>query len=81
MFGRVNCRILRESRKESRGLCLFALVFARIRELLAANNDIVARVEKLELSHDRTASVIEILVGDDIDEPRREVKRMKALPS
>ena len=36
--------------------------FARLRELLAANRDLAARVEKLERSHDRTASVIEILV-------------------
>jgi hypothetical protein len=36
--------------------------FVRIRELMAANNDIAARIDKLERGHDRTASVIEVLV-------------------
>jgi hypothetical protein len=31
--------------------------FVRMRELIAGNKDIAARVEKLERSHDRTASV------------------------
>jgi hypothetical protein len=31
-----------------------------MRELMAANKDIAARVEKLERGHDRTASVIEV---------------------
>jgi hypothetical protein len=46
--------------------------FVRVRELMAANKDIAVRVEKLERSHDRVASVIEILV-DEID-------HMKAMP-
>jgi hypothetical protein len=33
--------------------------FVRMRELMAANKDIAARVEKPERGHDRTASVIE----------------------
>ena len=53
--------------------------FVRMRELIAANKDIAARVEKLEHGHDRTASVIEILV-EDIDRLAHEVKEMKALP-
>jgi hypothetical protein len=53
--------------------------FVRMRELMAANKDIAARVEKLERGHNRTASVIEVLV-DDIDRLAREVKDMKALP-
>jgi phage regulator Rha-like protein len=53
--------------------------FVRLRELIATNKDIAVRVEKLERSHDRTASVIEILV-DDIDRLARNVKDMKALP-
>lgn len=53
--------------------------FVRMRELIAANKDIAARVEKLERGHDRTASVSEVLV-DDIDRLAREVKDMKALP-
>jgi hypothetical protein len=46
--------------------------FVRLREMIAADKDIAVRVEKLERSHDRVASVIEILV-DEID-------HMKAVP-
>jgi hypothetical protein len=35
-----------------------------MRELMASNKDIAVRVEKLERSHDRSASVIEILVEE-----------------
>jgi hypothetical protein len=41
--------------------------------------DIAVCVEKLERSHDRSASVIEILV-EDIDRLAHEVKGMKAPP-
>jgi hypothetical protein len=50
-----------------------------MRELMESNRAIAARVEKLERGHDRTASVIEVLV-DDIDRLAREVKDMKSLP-
>ncbi len=53
--------------------------FVRMRQLIESNRDIAARVEKLERSHDRSASVIEILV-EDIDRLAHEVKQMKALP-
>jgi len=53
--------------------------FVHMRELAASSKDIAARVEKLERSHDRTASVIEILV-EDIEGLAHEVKEMKALP-
>src|SRR5450631_735744 len=53
--------------------------FIRLRELTATNKDVLIRVEKLERGHDRTASVIEILV-DDIDRIARDVKQMKNLP-
>ena len=53
--------------------------FVRMRELIASNKDIAARVEKLERGHDHTASVIEVLV-EDIVRLAREVKDMKALP-
>ena len=49
--------------------------FVRLREMIAANKDIATRVEKLERSHDRTGSVIEVLV-DAIDRLAREVKQM-----
>lgn len=42
--------------------------FVRIRETMATNKDIAARIEKLERRHNRTASVIEALV-EDIDGP------------
>src|ERR1700723_3795557 len=54
--------------------------FVRMRELMESSRSIAARVEKLERGHDRTASVIEILV-DDLDRLAREVKQMKHLPS
>jgi ArsR family transcriptional regulator len=54
--------------------------FVRMRELIASNRDIAARVDKLERSHDRTVSVIEVLM-DEIDGIARAVKNMKALPS
>jgi phage regulator Rha-like protein len=53
--------------------------FVRMRELMAANKEIAARVEKLERSHNRATSVIEVLV-EDIDRLAREVKDIKALP-
>jgi hypothetical protein len=58
---------------------LVVKAFIRMRELIASNKDLAARVEKLECGHDRTASVIEILV-EDIDSLAGEVKQMKALP-
>ena len=58
---------------------LIVKAFVRMRELIASNKDIAARVEKLERGHDRTASVIEVLV-EDIDRIAHEVKEMKALP-
>jgi hypothetical protein len=53
--------------------------FIRMRELIATNKDIAIRVEKLERSHDRTASVIEVLV-EEIDRLAHDVRHMKALP-
>jgi len=54
--------------------------FIRLRELTAANKDILIRVEKLERGHDRTASVMELLV-DDIDRLASDIKQIKNLPS
>ena len=53
--------------------------FVRMRQLIESNKDIAIRVEKLERDHDRSASVIEILV-EDIDRLAHEVGEMKALP-
>jgi hypothetical protein len=54
--------------------------FVRMRQLVEHNNDIAVRVEKLECGHDRSVSVIEILV-EDIDRLTHELKEMKALPT
>jgi len=54
--------------------------FVRMREIMASNKDLAARVEKLERSHERTSSVIEILV-EDIDRLAGEVRQTQALPS
>ena len=47
---------------------------------LPKTHKIAARMEKLENRHDRTASVIEVLV-EDIERLAPEVKDIKALPS
>ena len=47
--------------------------FVRLREMIAANKDLAARVYKLEQGHRQTSSIIEVLV-DEID-------HMKALAS
>jgi len=53
--------------------------FVRLRQIIENNKDIAARVEKLERGHDRTASVIEVLV-EDIDRLAHDVRQMKTLP-
>jgi hypothetical protein len=51
--------------------------FIRMRELIASHKDLATRIEKLERGHDRTASVIEVLLEDHLV---LEVKQMKVLP-
>jgi len=53
--------------------------FVRMRELITANKDIAARVEKLERGHKNAVSVIEVIV-DDIDKLAHEVKLIKNPP-
>ena len=53
--------------------------FVRLRQMIEQNQDIAARVKKLERGQERTASIIEVLV-EDIDRLAHEVKHMKALP-
>jgi hypothetical protein len=48
---------------------LIMRAFVRLRELVAANKDIAARVEKLERDHKHVASVIEVLVDRQIGPP------------
>jgi hypothetical protein len=56
---------------------LIIRAFVRMRELLATNKDIAARVEKLERGHERTASIIEVLI-EDIDRLGRKVEQIKS---
>jgi len=53
--------------------------FVRMRQIIESSKDIATRVEKLERGHDRTVSVIEMLL-EDIDRLAQEVEDMKALP-
>jgi hypothetical protein len=53
--------------------------FIRMRELIASNQDITARVERLEQGQARTVSVIESL-AEDINMLNSEIQDMKALP-
>jgi len=46
--------------------------FVRLREMIASNRDLAARIEKLEHGHRRIGSIIEVLVD--------EIEHMKALP-
>lgn len=50
--------------------------FVRMRELMLHSKELTARVESLERKHDRTASVIEVLV-EDIDKLVGDIKHIK----
>jgi len=67
--------VLRSARAVQMNI-LIMRAFIRLRELVATNKDIATRVEKLERSHGRTASVIEVLV-EDIDRLGRKAERFK----
>lgn len=58
---------------------LIVRAFVRLREILATNKELAARVEKLERGHERTGSVIEILV-EDIDRLSRDIHWIKNPP-
>jgi hypothetical protein len=58
---------------------LIMRTFVRLREMIAANKNLAARIEKLEASQRQTASIIDVLV-DDIDGIAREIETMKTLP-
>jgi len=72
------CSVLNSERAVQMNIVIVK-AFVRMRELIASNKDIAARMEKLERGHGRTASVIEVLV-EDIDRLAHEVKEMKTLP-
>lgn len=71
--------VLRSDRAIQTSIAIIRAFF-RMRQLIEHNKDIAVRVEKLERGHDRSASVIKILV-EDIDRLAHEVKDMKALPT
>jgi ORF6N domain len=52
---------------------LIISAFVRLREMIAANKDLAARVEKLETGQNQVASVIDLIVD--------EIESMKALPT
>jgi len=70
--------VLRSSRAVQMSINIIR-AFIRMRELIASNKDIAARVKELERGHDRTASVIEVL-AEDIERLAHDVKQMKNLP-
>lgn len=57
-----------------------ARAFVRLREMIAGNKDLAARIEKLERGQEQVGSVIEVLV-EDIDRLAGEVKRLHVLPA
>jgi hypothetical protein len=59
---------------------LIMRAFIRLRELVAMNKDIAARIAKLEQGHDRTASIIEILL-EDIDKLGQKLEQFQSPPS
>lgn len=53
--------------------------FIRMRELLASNQDLATRIERLETGQERTTCVIEVL-AEDIAALGSELESMRALP-
>lgn len=53
--------------------------FVHMRELVATNKELAVRVEKLENNHDRTESILEILV-EDIEKLSKEIDWIKNPP-
>jgi hypothetical protein len=78
-YGVVMLSSVLNSQRAIQASLMIVRAFIRMRELIASHKDLSARIEKLERGHDRTASVIEVLV-EDIDRLAGEVKDMKALP-
>jgi hypothetical protein len=78
-YGVVMLSSVLNSRRAIQANLMVVRAFIRMRELIASHKDLAARIDKLERGHDRTASVIEVLV-EDIDRLAGEVKDMKALP-
>jgi phage regulator Rha-like protein len=70
--------VLRSDRAVQMGIAIVR-TFVRMRELMESSREIAGRLEKLERGHDRTVSVIQVLV-DDIDRLAREIKGMKSVP-
>ena len=58
---------------------LVVRAFVRMRNMIAAYKDLASRIEKLEQSHEKTGSVIEILI-EDIDRLARDIHWIKNPP-
>lgn len=71
--------VLNSARAIEMNISIFR-AFVRMREMMMHNKELAARVETLERKHDRTASVIEVLV-EDIDKLVDDVKRSKHSPA
>ena len=54
--------------------------FVRMRELIATNGELAARVERLERGHRRTGDVIEVLI-EDIEKLSKEIRWIKNPPA
>jgi len=63
--------VLRSERAVAMSIAIIR-AFVRLREMLVANKDLAARVEKLERGQGQISSIIEVLVN--------EIEHMKALP-
>ena len=68
--------VLRSARAVEMSISIISSLI-RMLELLASHKDLAARVEKLETQHQRTDSVIEVLV-EDIDRLSRKMEQLKA---
>ena len=53
--------------------------FMHMRELLLTHKDLAARIEKLEDGHDKTASIMEVLI-EDIEKLGKEIHWIKNPP-
>src|SRR5580658_730844 len=69
-----------KSRRAVQMNILIVRAFVRLREIIARNKDLAARIEKLERGQERVVSVIEVLV-EDIERLANELTQTKALPS
>lgn len=73
------CSVLNSPRAVQMNI-LIVRAFVRLREILAANQDLARRIDKVEDGQQKTVSIIELL-AEDIENLSKEVGQMKALPA